>query len=88
MTLLKGSNFIVSKPSIESPNKRKIGEISIKNILAKEDIGRLNSMFLILEKKCVKVVNNAGIIEIKQMESENGIFIDAKNITEISQIPK
>jgi hypothetical protein len=38
MTLLKGSNFIVSKPSIESPNKRKIGEISIKNILAKEDI--------------------------------------------------
>jgi hypothetical protein len=45
-------------------------------------------MFLILEKKCVKVVNNVDIIEIKQMESENGMFIDAKNITEISQIPK
>jgi len=93
VALLKDSNFTVSKPSIESPKTRKISEVSAKPILAKEyiEIGKRlnnNSIFLILEKKCMKVVNNAGIIEIKYMESGNGMFMDVKNIAEISHKPK
>jgi hypothetical protein len=89
VALLKDSNFTVSKPSIDSPKTRKISEVSAKPVLAKEDIGiRLNSMFLILEERCMKVVNNAGIVEIKYMESGNEMFMDVKNIAETSHKPK
>jgi hypothetical protein len=78
-----------AEPNIRSPRNRRTIEVMAEAVFAKYDIGtRLNTMFLILEKRCMYVVNKAGIIETKYMESVYGTFMDVKYITEISQRPK